>query len=82
VLSAGSVFLSKVGSAATEARPGSGTCVLFFEVAAVEPTISGQSFIIPSGAGMKVATPSRSLELLATRCFGLGVLQQSCERFA
>jgi hypothetical protein len=72
-----SVCLSKLGRAATEARPGSGTCVLFFEVAAVEPITSGQSFIIPRAARRKGATPSSSLRLLAIRFFGLVGAQQS-----
>lgn len=77
-----SVYLSKLGNAAIEARPGSGRCVLFFEVAAVEPITSGQSFNIPRDAGTKEATPSRRFQLLALRFFGFGVLQQSCDCFA
>jgi hypothetical protein len=58
---------------------------VFFEVAAVEFTTSGHSFIIPRGPGTKDGiTASGCFRLLAACFFGFGIvaLQQSCGRFA
>ncbi|HEX6718530.1 MAG TPA: hypothetical protein VF088_15595 [Pyrinomonadaceae bacterium] len=84
VLSEYSFCLSKVGRAATGPRAGSGNCILLFEVAAVELVTSGQSFIMPRGAGMKDATPGSRLKVFVILFFGfaVAVAQQSCECIA
>jgi len=59
------VATSKRGKAVIEVRAESGTWVLFFDVAAVALTASGQSFT-PSGAGSSPGTFFGWLDLLAT----------------
>ena len=40
-----------------EPLPGCGSWLLLFDIAAVAPTASGQSFIDSRGPGMKAGTP-------------------------
>ena len=80
-----SVCSSTLGKTAMARGAGSGTCVLFFEVAAVEFTTSGHSFIIPRDPGTKDGKPVSGCFKLPATCrfdFGFVALQHSCARCA
>ena len=74
--------VSTKGKTATGPRAGSGKLLLLLDVATVALTISGQSFIMPRGAGVKDVPVVGRCELRAICFFGFWVAQQSCERAA